>query len=122
MSACPAVILPALLLKDSDRSGAALPYDFSGDLRALYERLSNDRTRLSMDEMHPIELNHGADIAGQFFDLNRRAGFNPILFSTCFNNCVHVSFSPHATESCNITVYEVSRASLELIFGHGQGR
>src|SRR5689334_8717509 len=104
MSACSAVVLPSFLLEDGNRSGAALPHDFSGDLRALYEGLSNNGARFTMDKMYPVKLDHSADIARQLFDLNRRTGFNPILFSTCFNNCVHVSFSPHATESCNILV------------------
>lgn len=64
MSASPAVVLSSFLLEDGDRSGAALPHDFSGDLRTLDERLSDDGTRLTMHEMHPIELDHGANIAG----------------------------------------------------------
>jgi hypothetical protein len=116
MSARPAVILPALFLKDRNRSGAAMPDNFGRDRCALHERLSDHQTGIPMHQTNLVQVDHATYVTGQALNLNRRASLNPILLSTCFNNCVHILFTPHWTESCTISLKRVSSVPHEFCF------
>jgi hypothetical protein len=83
------IILAALLLEDGNGSGPPLPYDFRCDFGAVKKGLSDQNAGIAMDETDMVEFNMGPDVPRQPFDLNRRARFNPILFTTCFNDRVH---------------------------------
>jgi hypothetical protein len=70
-----------------------LSYDFSCDFGSVKEGLPNQNAGVAMDETDIAELNMGPDVPRQPLDLNRRAGFNSILLTTCFNDRVHNLFS-----------------------------
>jgi hypothetical protein len=84
-----AIVLPALLLKHGNRSGPSLPHDFSRDRGSVKKWLSNQNTRIAMYETDLAEFYLGPDVSREPFDLDRRTGFDSILFATRFNDRVH---------------------------------
>lgn len=93
MAAGSAIVFSAFLLKDGNGSCPALPQDFSRNLRALHERLPNDRTGNTVNQAYVVQFDYAADVTGKFFNLNRGSGLDSVLFSTCLNDCVHAHIS-----------------------------
>jgi hypothetical protein len=89
VSAGAAIVLAALLLENGNRSGSSLPHDFSRDLGPVKEWLSNQNTSVTMYETDLAEFYLSPDVSWQPFDLNRRSGFDSILFTACLNDRVH---------------------------------
>lgn len=70
-----------------------MPHDFGCDFGAAKKRLSDHDTGVAVHEMNLVELDPSPDVSGQALDLNRRTCFDPILFTTRFNDCVHIHIS-----------------------------
>jgi hypothetical protein len=83
-----------LFLEDRDGSGPTLVKDFSRNFCACDQRLADHDTFVAMNEPHVIQFNRPADVSGEALHLYLRSLFHSILFSTCFNNRVHVHLPP----------------------------
>src|SRR5690554_8230974 len=83
-----AVVLAALHFEDDHLLRAILRGDFSLHLRALDERLADDRL-FAADHEDLIELDGSADLTIELFDTQAVAFADAILFSTCLDDCVH---------------------------------
>lgn len=97
-----AIIFATLLLENRDGPGASLADDFRGDSRAGNDRLADDQSTVAIQQSNLVDLHGMADIARERLHLEYGPCFHSILFSTCFDNSVHVRPSPRQQ---NVGVY-----------------
>ena len=82
----PDVIFSAFLLKNGDGASAALVDDCAHHFHIGYDRVSDDRTILFSIEQDIGPLDGRTLFSIESVDIEKIAGSDPILFSTCFNN------------------------------------
>ena len=82
----------SLVLEDTDLAFLTLFKNLAGYLGASYVGLT-DLYVISGYEKNFVECYFCAFFNVQFFDGNNLTFFNNVLFSTCFDNCVHLCTS-----------------------------
>src|SRR5689334_5807472 len=90
MGLLPQIVLAAPELDDAHLGALAMPYHRCDDLAALQEGLAQGHIGALAHQQHLTEFHGGARLGIELFDAENAVFCDPVLFTTCGDDCVHI--------------------------------